>query len=85
MTQAKWLKAGAAAILSFGMLSACGSDEPEENEMVPGDTEQEENVERNVDPDGSEETDADTNQEADQEAETDGEEQDLESDDDSSN
>lgn len=85
MIQSKWMKAGAVTILSFSMLSACGSEEPEENEVVPGDTEQEENVERNVDPDGSEETDAETNEEADQEAETDGEEYELEEDDDSSN
>lgn len=42
MTQHKWLKVGAAAILSAGMLAACGGgeDEPEmeqETDVMPGD------------------------------------------------
>lgn len=32
MAQAKWLKLGAAAFLSVGMLSACGNEEPVEQE-----------------------------------------------------
>ena len=32
MAQAKWLKLGAAAFLSVGMMSACGDDEPIEQE-----------------------------------------------------
>ncbi|AUD15120.1 MULTISPECIES: hypothetical protein [unclassified Planococcus (in: firmicutes)] len=41
MAQQKWLKVGAAAILSAGMLAACGGeeDEPEmeqETDVMPG-------------------------------------------------
>ncbi len=41
MAQQKWLKVGAAAILSAGMLAACsgGEDEPEmeqETDVMPG-------------------------------------------------
>jgi len=35
MAQGKWLKLGAAGVLSIGMLAACGSNEPAENNEDP--------------------------------------------------
>ncbi|MGM0896608.1 MAG: hypothetical protein ACQEV0_01835 [Bacillota bacterium] len=46
MAQQKWLKVGAAAVLSAGMLAACGGDEDEpqmeqETDVLPGNEEEE--------------------------------------------
>lgn len=73
MVNGKWIKTGAATLLSISVLAGCGSntEEPEmEQEDITPDQEEEDNVDRETEfeeaPDSEE-----SNEEADQDAKTD--------------
>lgn len=72
MAQAKWLKLGAAAFLSVGMLTACGGDDSDSDDggqnIVPpntGDELDDDERDGNVDTDPDTEIDTDTDDDED--------------------
>lgn len=75
MAQAKWLKVGAAALLSAGMLAGCSDDTDQapnvDTEDQPGVDSDEDNSHRITDPDADDSDENETDEEADKDATTD--------------